>query len=191
MTDAGLMLGRETIFVHSAHGATGAAGVSVNRGEARVPVLLAAAYGRPIADHAIAKMRRAAELWHEGEEALAQSHLAFIGVPDVDEVVAFRLSLAAKLFQLDVSPDTLVKALGFDRAVLALEKYNRVQPRVPAGSGRESGQWTSGHSGPGSDKKGSIQLAGIADDLAEAIARQRPDVAARKHVLVPRPAACL
>ena len=37
-----------------------------------------------------------------------------------------------------------MKGLGFDPAPLdLLEKYNPDQPRVPAGSGRESGQWTS------------------------------------------------
>ena len=30
---------------------------------------------------------------------------------------------------------------------MGVEKYNRDQPRVPAGSGRESGQWTSGAAG--------------------------------------------
>jgi hypothetical protein len=36
-----------------------------------------------------------------------------------------------------------MKAQGFDPAPLALLKYDPEQPRVPAGSGRESGQWTS------------------------------------------------
>jgi hypothetical protein len=43
-----------------------------------------------------------------------------------------------------------MKAQGFDPAPLALLKYNPNQPRVPAGSGRASGEWTSGGAG-GSD----------------------------------------
>jgi len=78
LTDTGLMLGRETILARTAHGAIDAAGVSVDSDEARVLAVLAAAYRRPVANHAIAKMRRASELWHEGEKALAQFHLAFI-----------------------------------------------------------------------------------------------------------------
>jgi hypothetical protein len=147
MTDAGLMLGRETILVRPAHGAAAAAELSVDSDAARVLALLCAAYGRPVADHVIAKMRRAAELWREGEKALAQFHLAFIGLPDADEAVVFRLSLAVKLLESGVSPEALLKAPGFDRAALDLEKYNPDQPRVPAGSGRESGQWTTGDSG--------------------------------------------
>jgi hypothetical protein len=92
-------------------------------------------------------MRRAAELWHEGEKAVAQFHLAFIGLPDAVETVVFRLSLAVKLLESGVSPEALLKGLGFDRAALDLQKYNPDEPRVPAGSGRESGQWTSGDNG--------------------------------------------
>jgi hypothetical protein len=47
-------------------------------------------------------MRRAAELWQRGEKALTQFRLAFIGLPDADEAVAVRLSLAVKLFESGV-----------------------------------------------------------------------------------------
>jgi len=39
--------------------------------------------------------------------------------------------------------DALLGAQGFHPAPLALLKYSPDQPRVPAGQGRESGQWTS------------------------------------------------
>ncbi|MGH6834945.1 MAG: hypothetical protein ACREC9_05180 [Methylocella sp.] len=45
------------------------------------------------------------------------------------------------------SPESLTKELAFERTALDVEKYNPDQPRVPAGSGRESGQWTLGDSG--------------------------------------------
>ncbi|MGH6799923.1 MAG: hypothetical protein ACRECZ_00665 [Methylocella sp.] len=41
----------------------------------------------------------------------------------------------------------MMKALGFSRAARDLEKYSPHQPRVPAGSGHESGEWTSGDGG--------------------------------------------
>lgn len=43
-----------------------------------------------------------------------------------------------------VTPAALMKAQGLDLWPLAFLKYNSDQPRVPAGSGRESGEWTSG-----------------------------------------------
>ncbi|MGH6822508.1 MAG: hypothetical protein ACRECP_03530 [Methylocella sp.] len=148
LTDAGLMLGREIIHARPAWSAPAATGPFIDDGDKpRILALLAAAYGQPIADHAIAKMRRAAALWEEGEKALAQIHLAFIGLPDADEAVAYRLFLALKTFDSGLSPETLMKALGFERTALDVEKYNPDEPRVPAGSGRESGQWTSGDSG--------------------------------------------
>ncbi|MGH6857488.1 MAG: hypothetical protein ACRECP_07600 [Methylocella sp.] len=113
VTDAGLMLGRETILARPARNAPAATGPFIDDGdESSVLALLAAANGRPIADHAISKMRRAAELWEEGEKALGQIHLAFIGLPDADEAVAYRLYLAAKALGSGLSPETLMKALG-------------------------------------------------------------------------------
>ena len=106
LTDAGLMLGRETILIRPAHGATAAERVSVDCDETCVLALVAAAYGRPVADHTIAKMRRATELGQEGEKALAQFPLAAIGLPDVDEAVAYRLFLAAKTLESGLSPES-------------------------------------------------------------------------------------
>lgn len=51
-----------------------------------------------------------------------------------------------------------MRYLGLDVGELDLLKYDREQPRVPAGNGRESGRWTSG--GEGSD---------VAPDLAPGI----------------------
>jgi hypothetical protein len=53
-------------------------------------------------------------------------------------------------------------ALGFPRAALDLKKYNPDQPRVPAGSGRESGEWTTNGSSASTsgDEDHKVQLAG-------------------------------
>ncbi|MGA9215675.1 MAG: hypothetical protein WBZ54_10540 [Methylocella sp.] len=65
-------------------------------------------------------------------------------MPKIDEADAYRLFLAGTALEKGVSPSDLMKALGFPRAARDIEKYSEDQPRVPAGSGRESGQWTSG-----------------------------------------------
>ncbi|HEY4846948.1 MAG TPA: hypothetical protein VIH87_03925 [Methylocella sp.] len=76
---------------------------------------------------------------------MAQIHLAFLGLPKIDEADAYRLFLAGTALEKGVSPSDLIKALGFPRAARDIDKYNPDQLRVPAGSGRESGQWTSGN----------------------------------------------
>jgi hypothetical protein len=43
--------------------------------------LLATAYDRPAEPYVLAKMRRAAELWNDGEKALAHIHLAHARLP--------------------------------------------------------------------------------------------------------------
>jgi hypothetical protein len=40
-----------------------------------------------------------------------------------------------------------MKGQGYVSALLALLKFDPDQPRVPAGSGRESGEWTAGDGG--------------------------------------------
>jgi len=57
---------------------------------------------------------------------------------------AERLSLAESLLDQGMTPRGLMKELGLGPATLDLRNYNPAQPRVPAGSGRESGRW-----GPG------------------------------------------
>lgn len=93
---------------------------------------------------------------------MAQIHLAFIGLPKIDEADAYRLFLAGTALEKGLDPSDLMKALGFPRAARDLEKYNPDQPRVPAGNGRESGQWTKdGSLAPTSaDEDHRVQLAG-------------------------------
>jgi hypothetical protein len=117
--------------------------------EPRVMAMLSTAYGRPVAAHTMAKMRRAAELWNEGEKALAHIHLAHANLAPCGEDETLRLFLAEECFSEGITPAELMKAQGSIPALLALLKYNLDQPRVPAGSGRASGQWTSGGDGAG------------------------------------------
>ena len=141
----GLMLGAGTILAGMARDERGRPRLAIDD-EPRVLALLATAYERPVEDYVLAKMRRAAELWNEGEKALAHIHLAYSCLPPCEEEQALRLFVADELIEAGVAPAALMKAQGFDPAPLALLKYSPEQPRVPAGSGRESGQWTSGDS---------------------------------------------
>ena len=52
-----------------------------------------------------------------------------------------RLFFAEECLAAGVTPAELMQAQGFDPASLALSKYSADQSRVPAGSGRASGQW--------------------------------------------------
>ncbi|MGH6795794.1 MAG: hypothetical protein ACREDH_11520, partial [Methylocella sp.] len=70
-------------------------------------------------------------------------------LPPCGEDEALRLFLAEECFSEGITPAELMKAQGYVSALLALIKYNPDQPRVPAGSGRESGEWTSGDGGAG------------------------------------------
>ncbi len=134
MSDAGLTLGRGTLLAPLGSERNGEAGE-------RMAVLLAAVYGRPVTPLVTKAFARAAGHWRRGDGALAHIELAFARLPRLEsEDDAFRLFLAESLLAEAMTPRALARALGFEAD---LSKYAPDQPRVPAGSGRESGQWTS------------------------------------------------
>jgi hypothetical protein len=146
-TQAGLVLGRSTLLAEFGKEGLAARGLAFDGKEARLLSLLTAAFAAPVAPNIVEKIRRAGEFWRAGDKALAQIHLASLGLPKVEETDAYRLFLAETALEKGVSPSELMKALGFPRAARDIEKYWEDQPRVPAGSGRESGQCTSGGEG--------------------------------------------
>ncbi len=148
--NAGLLLGRGTLLAAFGKYARGAASDPINGNEARIVALLTGTFGRPLAGGVIAKMRRACAIWLGGDKGLAQIHLALTGLPRVGEWDAYCLHLADKSLARGVTPSELMKAIGFPNVARELEKYSANQPRVPAGSGRESGRGTSGGGGSGS-----------------------------------------
>jgi hypothetical protein len=137
-----LMLGAGTILAKMMRVERGAPRLSLSD-EARAMALLATAYERLISPYVLEKIGRAAELWNEGEKALAHIHLAYAGLPPCTDEQALRLFVADELLDSGVAPAELMKAQGFDLSPLALLKFPG-QPRVPAGSGRESGEWSGG-----------------------------------------------
>jgi hypothetical protein len=93
-------------------------------------------------------VRRALAKAREGDAPLALTHLALAGVGRLTDPRddARRLFIADGLMKAGVLPRTILEALGGDPPAQGdlARAYNPDQPRVPAGSGRESGQWTSG-----------------------------------------------
>lgn len=115
--------------------------------EARLLVLLSAAYGRIVEPGVLGHVRRAAARWNEGDAALASVHLALAGLGALPSPrdCSRRLFLTERLIEAGVEFDALLRALDLGDSLNILDRaYNPDQPRVPAGSGRESGQWTSG-----------------------------------------------
>jgi hypothetical protein len=144
-SDAGLFLGRGTLLAAFAKNGRGSGEQGANqlyrdRHEARLLSLLAAAYCRPIAESAVDEIGRAGRSWCSGQKMLARFHLGLLGLPRIDERAVYHLFRAEKALEKGARPSDLMKALGFPEAARDLAKYSPDQPRVPAGSGRESGR---------------------------------------------------
>jgi hypothetical protein len=143
--DAGLVWGLGTVL---APAGASARDVRIDEGQPRLLALLAAAHLHPPTPLGLAHLRRAADCRREGEDALAQMHLALsrlarLGRPVVD---ARRLFLADHLLNSGFEAETIFKALDLPPPRGWVSKYDPAEPRVPAGSGRTSGQWTTGGS---------------------------------------------
>ncbi len=139
----GLVLGAGTVLVpaQEARQLT-----SLDGREARVLALLSAAYGKAVAPAVLGNFARAADAWRQGDDCLAYIHLAHSRLPELQDSheAARRLFLAEGFLDAGGSPRAVFNALDLDEAYIdAFGKvYNPAEPRVPAGSGRTSGQWT-------------------------------------------------
>jgi len=143
--DEGLVLGAGTILARMTRDSRGKPVLDLEEGENRLFALLAAAHGRPMSQDLPRHLGEAFAHWRRGEKALANIRLAFAAIPRLDDRSdAYRLFLAEELLDAGMSPAALMKALGFDAPARGLAKFDPNQPRVPAGSGRNSGRWGSG-----------------------------------------------
>jgi hypothetical protein len=119
---------------------------SLDGEEARVLALLSAAYGKAVPPSVLGNIRRAAKAWHEGDDCLAYVHLARgrLGELTHPHDAAQCLVIVDAFLNAGGGPRTIFEALKVSRSYVdALEKdYNPNEPRVPAGSGRTSGEWT-------------------------------------------------
>jgi len=132
--DEGLVLGAGTVLAPAEEGGRE---VRVDGREPRLLALLAAAHGRAPSAASLTYIRKAAQRWSQGEADLAAIHLALSGLDRLrrPEADARRLFLADALLEAGLPVEALLGALD-------LVKYDPSQPRVPAGSGRPSGEWT-------------------------------------------------
>ena len=115
--------------------------------------LLSAAYGKAVAPAVLGNIERAAKCWSEGDVCLAYIHLAHARLPELQNPreAARCLFIVDRFIKGGASPRAVFEALGLGSAYIdAVEKlYNPDQPRVPAGNGRASGEWTSDDAGTG------------------------------------------
>ncbi len=153
----------------------------------RVAALLAAAYGDTLPHAAVAYLKGALDNQSEGLTALALTYLALAGLPPLADPleVTWRLSAADGLLKAGAGPETIIEALAPSRGTVECV-YNPDQPRVPAGNGQISGQWTSDDGGqvgptadmeakPSSSAAGGIQVVDLNSNTAKPTA---PDNAA-------------
>jgi hypothetical protein len=126
-------------------------GLRLDGEEERILTLLSIALGRAASPLALGHLRRVSKHWQRGDKCLAAIHLAQSGLGKLDAQAAYRLSLAAELIDAGIAPSELARKLGLGPFQLDIRKYDENQPRVPAGSGRASGQWTSGDAAAGGD----------------------------------------
>ena len=138
----GLVLGAGTILVP----AEGIRRLKSLRGqEQRMLALLSAAHGKAVSPLVLGNIERAGKAWSVGNDCLAYIHLAHAGLqPPADlRSAAWRLIIADAAMKAGVSARAIFQALeAGGPSIGTIEKYDPGQPRVPAGSGRTSGQWT-------------------------------------------------
>ena len=133
LTGQGLVLGAGTLLAKLDDNA-----LPIEADQERIWTLLSVAYGEKISPAMFGSLRRVAKHWHGGDKSLAAIHLAQMGLPDIGEDAAYRLSLAAELIGAGVAPRELARELELNPIQFDVSKYDENQTRVPAGSGGEA-----------------------------------------------------
>jgi hypothetical protein len=141
--DAGLVLGADTILVRMDGSRSGAKALAVEADRERLLTLLGISYWDRVPPGIVKNIEHASEQWRRGDKVLAHIHLAFTGLPRLESTNdVYRLYLAGALLDDGLPPREMLTTLGLGRTLRQIAKYAPDQPRVPSGSGRESGQWT-------------------------------------------------
>lgn len=157
-------------------------------GNERLAVLLSIAHRRETSATIVKHVRRSIEHRQRGDLALAYIELAFARLPPLaGEEGAFRLFLAAALLDEGVPPADLDRRLAPSPYSVSLRKYDPAQARVPAGSGAESGQWTSVEFDAADGGRGTATEGGV--DGGEPKSAFLPIAAARTFLTGASPAA--
>ena len=155
----GLVLGAGTLLTNAGDGRPAE---ELADGDTRLDALLSVAYGRRIDPHALGHVKAAATRWRQGDQARASLHLALsrLGRLSRPDDAAKRLFMADGLMSAGIAPEAILKALEDQTApAAAVWKYNANQTRVPAGSGRASGEWASTGGGGRAAATGAAHLA--------------------------------
>ncbi len=144
INENGLVVGAGSVLARMTRDRIGAQTLALDEDARRLVALYVAAFGTAprldLADH----LEGASRFWKRGDKALANIRLAFARLPRLERREdAYRLFLAECFLEEGTTADELVKVLGLHLASEELCKFNADQPRVPAGSGRSSGQWAS------------------------------------------------
>lgn len=140
----GLVLGHGTVLCRASRSSPRQ--VVVDTSEQSLLTLLAAAHLQPPSIVGLSHLQRAAERRREGQDALASMHLALSGLDRLKRPIADarRLFFADRLLKGGLPPETIINALDLASLKDGTLKYSPDQPRVAAGSGRTSGEWTTG-----------------------------------------------
>ena len=139
-----LVLGSGTVLRKLAVERPGTVSLYAGAAHDRMVALLAIAGRGRLAKGSLLQLETALEDWQRGNRGLAAIRLAFASLPRVrDQDDGYRLFLAEMALDAGLRPGELLKEVGHGDC-LTLLKGSPNQPRVPHGSGRRSGQWTSG-----------------------------------------------
>jgi len=141
-----LELGAGTVLAKAGTAADDAVG---DEGDRRLTALLSVAYGPAVAADDLGHVRAAIARRKAGDSAAADLHLALSRLDRLrhPEDASRRLFMADGLMRGGVSPEAILEVLQEAAAESAdLRNYNPDQPRVPAGSGRQSGEWSTSNS---------------------------------------------
>ncbi|MDR3460822.1 MAG: hypothetical protein P4L76_00725 [Beijerinckiaceae bacterium] len=145
-TDDGVVWGAGTVLARLRADPSGIPMLDVEGDHNRIIAIVAAAT-RKIPSGLIGHFNAAAKQWRRGNKVQAHFHLAFARLPrlnDLDD--AYALFFAERFLFAGFPPELLLQELGFEKSQIALLKFPG-QPRVPAGSGRPSGEYSSGQQG--------------------------------------------
>ena len=145
-TEAGLTFGAGTVLAKRIADCRGRPVIAIDGNEERILALLAVAYGRAVKSGVIDHIRRADAQYACGEIGLALIHLARARLPRLADPKggAHRLFIGEALLEDGLAPRDLLKLCGIDPAILdGIKKdFDPAEPRIPAGNGIESGEWT-------------------------------------------------
>jgi hypothetical protein len=166
ITDAGVMLGAGTLLMRLRNTRLGLQQLALTDDRERALALHCVAFDQAPSLLFLHHLSSAAGYWPH-DKALANIRLVFADLPKLaSETDAWRLHLAAALLDDEFPPSRLMSELGF--APFDFQKYDPDQPRVPAGSGRQSGEWGSANSTANTPKAQSTRTTSSSGEKASA-----------------------